>query len=163
MKKPKPGTLGSVIAELRAGTYVANARQRATRRKSAWSLLLPVLILPLWLTVWWVLVVAALAMRELLAGQAVHSLNQLTAVLGGQLSPRTALMVVPTFAPALVVAMVVGNFLAYRVPPARRAFDREAQAAPGTDYGTAQRTLGKLAAISAAIALPFVALGVWLP
>src|SRR5437868_371685 len=47
-----PGTLGGTFDEMRQGTWRANARHRASRRKSAWNLLLPVTIIPIFLMLW---------------------------------------------------------------------------------------------------------------
>jgi hypothetical protein len=45
-KKRGPGPLGGTIDEIKAGTFLDNARVRSSRRKSQWNLLLPAVILP---------------------------------------------------------------------------------------------------------------------
>jgi len=50
-------------------------------------------------------------------------------------------------------ACVIGNFLVYCIPPARRAMDAETRGFPGTDYSTAQKALSKLTGLSLSGAL----------
>ncbi len=65
------------------------------------------------------------------------------------MSGATALIVFSPFIPTVVAAMLITNFLVYLIPPARRAMDSEDRAFPGTEYGTAQKTLIRVVIITA--------------
>jgi hypothetical protein len=82
--------------------------------------------------------------------------------LGSGMSFSHALILFSPFVPTAAVAMVIGNYLIYLIPGARRAMDAEDRAFPGTDYLTAQRELARLARYSAPIALLLSLLGAWL-
>ena len=158
--KRKPGTLGGLLDEIRDGTYTANARWRASRRKSAWNLLLPLFIFPLWLALWGGAVeVVWLAHVALLSGHVVSPSYFWMRGVGPGMTAGRALLVFPLLVPALTAGMVVSNFLIYLIPPARRAMDAEDQGFPGTDYKTAQTTLGRLTAIAFPIAAILACVG----
>ena len=138
----QPGTVGSVVEEFKQGTWFANARSRSVRRKSPWNLLL-ILILPLWLAIWWGTIElmwwvhAAWSQRS---GSTV-SAYWMKGLGAGPMTLAQFLLVFLLLFPALTTAAVVGNFLIYRIPAARRAMDAEDRAFPGTEYATAQKTL----------------------
>lgn len=73
-----------------------------------------------------------------------------------------ALYMFAPFVPVMAGSMVLGNFLIYLIPPARRAMDNEDKAFPGTKYATAQRTLGRIALVTLPIGLLLSFLGAWL-
>jgi hypothetical protein len=43
-KNAAPGTLAGTFREMREGTFLKNARQRSSRRKSPWNFLLVLII-----------------------------------------------------------------------------------------------------------------------
>ena len=161
----KPGTLRGTVDEIRRGDFIANARLRSTRRKSPWNLLL-LLIFPLWIFVWFKSLAILWNVALLIAGESVP--HTVTGWLNNSgLGPRPmswpgALYIFAPFLPTLASAMVLGNFLVYLIPPARRAMDNEDRAFPGTEYSTAQRTLGKLALGSLPPGILLSLLGAWL-
>lgn len=134
-----PGSLKSLREEVRAGTYLQNASTRASRRKSAWNLLL-LLVVPVWMLLWGAGVwLAGLAKSALLGGHALA----IDWAWPRAIAPLFAYF--PLLFGALVPAMVLVNyFIYYLVPPARRAMDAEDQAFPGTEYSTQQPILLRL-------------------
>ena len=137
--KKAPGTLGSVLDELKSGTFLGNARARASRRKSPWNLLL-ILVLPLWLVLWWSGVqLAIFTQSTLLHGAAVPE----TWLLANSFAPF--LLYFPLLISTPLPAAVLVNYAIYGlVTPARRAMDAEDRAFPGTEYATAQPQLVRL-------------------
>lgn len=136
---PPPGTLRSVRAELGAGTYFENAAVRATRRKSAWNLLL-VLVFPLWVLLWGAGVWVAQLAKTLLPGGHAVALDWTWL---RTIAPLFAYF--PLLFATLLPAMVLVNyFIYYLVPPARRAMDAEDRAFAGTEYATQQPLLLRL-------------------
>jgi hypothetical protein len=161
-KKRGPGTLGGTIDEIKAGTFLDNARVRSSRRKSRWNLLLPAVIIPLWLFFWWVAIELGCLAHILLIGKSVPPPGEWMKVLGSGMSFAHFLILFSPFLTTLAAAMVFGNYLIYLIPAARRAMDAEDRAFPGTEYSTAQRELSRLAAYSAPVALMLLMLGAWL-
>jgi hypothetical protein len=140
--------------ELKAGTWVKNARHRSRRRKSPWNLLLPLFALPLWVAI-------AFLFGWVFSG--LHGLLRPSAAplfASGPLSLATALILLPALLSAICPALLLTNILVYRVPPARRAMDTEDLAHPGTDYASSQRALSKLGAWVGAVCLPIALVGV---
>lgn len=80
----------------------------------------------------------------------------------GPMTLASALLIFPLFIATVPVAMVVGNFLIYLIPAARRAMDAEDRAFPGTEYTTAQRELKRLAAMLLPVAILLSLIGSWL-
>lgn len=159
-KNDGPGTLRGTLREMREGTWLQNAQQRSTRRKSPWNLLL-LLIFPLWLAVWWALVDAGYLMHFVLHHEHVPSGSNWMQHLNGPFTLSQALLVFAPLVPALSGSMVIGNFAIYLIPPARRAMDAEDRNYPGTDYATAQKALSRLTLYSAPVALILTLLGAW--
>jgi hypothetical protein len=161
-RKRGSGTLGGTIDEIKSGTFFSNARVRSSRRKSRWNLLLPIVIFPLWLAFWWVAVELGCAVHLLFAGKSIPAVGDLMKVLGSGMSLGHGLILFSPTIPTMVVAMVLGNYLVYLVPPARQAMNAEDTAFPGTEYSTAQRELKRLAFYSAPIGIVFSLLGAWM-
>ena len=120
-------------------TYWDSARARATRRKSAWNLLLiPTALVP-WFLGWWLSAMAFGHVYHLLHPHA--SFVVLPETVGG-----IAIAVGLLFA-WCPVAMMLANLLVHAVPAARRALDREASTVRGTDFRSSNRQLVRLAAV----------------
>lgn len=119
-------------------TYWESARARATRRKSAWNLLLiPTALVP-WFVGWWLSAMALGHVYHLLHPHA--SFVVLPETVGG-----IAIAVGLLFA-WCPVAMMLANLLVHAVPAARRALDREASTVRGTDFRSSNRQLMRLSA-----------------
>ncbi len=162
-KKGGPGTFSGTLAEIRDGKYLANARNRSSRRKSKWNLLLPLVIFPIWILLWWVMIEFGCLASFLLHGTAVPAIGEWMKILGpGPMTLGGALIALPPFVPTMTAAMVIGNFLVYLIPPARRAMDAEDQGFPGTEYATAQSSLGRATVYTAPVVLFLSLLGAWL-
>lgn len=71
----------------------------------------------------------------------------------GPVSLGSFLMTFAPLIPTMTAAMVIGNFLIYLIPAARRAMDAEDKDHPGTDYCTAQNQLVRLTLIGLPIGL----------
>jgi hypothetical protein len=114
-------------------SYYEEARRRAQRLRSPWNLLLiPAVVLPAG-SLWW---------------GAVKGLEALHAVFYPAQNLRTAsnsigaiFATVSPFFATIPVAMIVGNYLVWLIPPARRVLAREAEPHPGTGFREAQRQL----------------------
>ena len=127
--RDKPGTVRTTLGEMKRGEWLANAQQRASRRKSPWNLLL-VLCLPLWVALFF----CGLRLSHILAVLLMH----------GHRIPDDLIWpsaVAPFFAyfPLLLATiptsmMLINYFIYLFVPPARRAMDAEDKAFPGTEY-----------------------------
>ena len=120
-------------------TYWHNARVRASKRKSAWNLLLiPTALVP-WLLCWWLSAKALGHVYRLMHPRA--SFVVLPETLGG-----IAIAVGLLFA-WCPIAMMTANLLVHAVPAARRALDREASTARGTDFRSSNHQLMRLSAV----------------
>jgi hypothetical protein len=121
--KDKPDTVRATLREIKAGTWLANARQRSSRRKSPWNLLL-ILCLPLWLALWFggVRVSHAVAVLLMHGHRVPDSL-----MWPGAVAPFFAYF--PLLFATMPTSMVLINYFIYLfVPPARRAMDEEDKA-----------------------------------
>ncbi len=161
--KHAPGTLAAVGEEIRTGSFLTNARHRSSRRKSAWNLLLPIVIVPLWLLLWW----ATVEIMWLVHVAVVHTPTTGAPEIwmkgmGSAMSLTGFLMIFPLMIPTMIGAMVIGNFLIYLIPAARAAMDAEDRAFPGTEYATAQKALIRLIKLCAPVAIALSLLGAWL-
>ena len=139
--------------EVQAGTWLANARQRSQRRKSAWNLLLPLFGIPL---------LCGFTLLSAGFGFWLHSaLHPLQPPLfrGGPATINDFLVVVPAFFSAVGPALLLTNVVVYLIPPARRAMDIEDRDFPGTDYNSSQRVLSKLTLWMLAICYPLILAG----
>jgi hypothetical protein len=150
---------------MRQGTFITNAQRRATRRKSLWNLLL-LLVFPLWLYLWFKSISIMWNLACLAHGATVPLTlsGWVDSTWSGDqpMSWARALYMFAPFIPELAASMVLTNFLIYLIPPARRAMDNEDRAFPGTEYSTAQRTLGRVTLLSLPPALLLSFLGAWL-
>ena len=162
-KQRRTGTLGGTIDEIKNGTFVANARVRSSRRKSKWNFLL-LLIFPLWLAIWWASVELTWVAYVLLFLRSASAVSPywMRSMGPGQMSLASFLLMFPLFFATMPLAMVIGNFLIYRIPAARRAMDAEDRAFPGTEYTTGQRELKRLAIMLLPIAIVITLIGAWL-
>jgi hypothetical protein len=164
-RPPKPGTLRSALHEMRSGTFLGNAQLRSRRRKSPWNLLL-LLIFPVWAFLWMKILAILWNLALFARGAAIPATAAGWLVNPGwasrPMSWAGALHLFAPCIPVLVGSMVLGNFLIYLIPPARRAMDNEDKAFPGTEYSTAQRTLGRFALVTLPIGLALSFLGAWL-
>jgi len=139
--------------ELRDGDWLANARSRSQRRKSAWNILLPLFGLPLW---------AAFTASLVWLGQVVHTALHQQAhpvIASGPMSVSDTIISIASFVAAVVPAMLATNFFVYRIAPARRAMEAEDRGFSGVGYGSSQRALLKVGLWLLAICLPLILVG----
>lgn len=132
-------------------TYLDQARARARRRRSPWNLILiPAVLIPL-LGLWYcsAYLLGALYRVRHPGTEFVLLPDSLAGIV---------LATMPLFA-WLAPAMIVGNHLAWLIPPARRAFTSEAKAFPGTSLTDSTRGLARYTRFltPAALALAFAA------
>jgi hypothetical protein len=160
--KSAPGTLAAAVEEIKAGSFLANARHRSSRRKSAWNLLLPIVLVPLWLLLWWVAVELVWLVHVAVIHRHTGTTESWMKGVGSAMSLSGFLMIFPLMIPTMIGGMVIGNFLIYLIPAARAAMDAEDRAFPGTEYATAQKALIRTFKMCAPVALALSLLGAWL-
>lgn len=135
--------------------YLEEARKRASRRRSAWNLLLIPVGLGTWLVMWYA---SVRAVGPLLR----HTRADLHFVLlpdpGGGTLIGLGLLVA-----WLPLAMVIANILVAAVAPAGRALDREARGVPGTDRASANRGLLKATLVITPAGLLLAIIGILAP
>jgi hypothetical protein len=146
MKNKRP-TLRSIKDEVFSRGYFKRAHQRAGRRQSIWNLVLILGVFGSCFLFW----------RGLMSGMwYVHTLfypNQ-----AGRFSEFWEghthasffpgfLLVIPLFFPPIPLGMLFTNFIMWCIPPARRAFDREAKGVKWASFIEAQSGLGWIALI----------------
>ena len=152
--RDKVGTLQATFRELKAGTFLGNARARSSRRKSSWNLLL-LLALPLWFVVCFGGVrLARVAALAILHGRTVPD----SLIWPSAIAPFFVYF--PMMLASVPTAMVLINYAVYYlVPPARRAMDAEDVAYPGVEYATQQPLLLRISLLTLAVAFPLAVLG----
>ena len=142
MKSARRSRIAELASEVTTRGYFGRAQQRAARRKSPWNLL--ELLAFVWVAVtWWALVHGIWATRNLIVPQ--HSIPFPTVFRSQNLGPSSLLVfVLPLFA-AIPIGMLVSNVILQRIPPYRRACEREAQGVWHASYADAQKDLSLLA------------------
>ena len=132
--------------------YLEEARKRATRRRSAWNLLLIPVVLGTWAVMWYASVQAV--------GQFLrYTRPGLHFALLPDSGGGTLIGLGLLFA-WLPLAMVVSNIFVATVAPARRTLDREAETVPGTDLVSANRGLLKAMLVITPAGLLLAILGI---
>jgi hypothetical protein len=131
-------------------SYLDEARQRATRRRSPWDLLLiPAFVASLGLLWWFFVALLLVAHGNLYLGQDLAS------------TPRGVGPILTTVSPlfaAIPLGMLFANALVWLIPPARRALEREALA-PRASFQTTQGCLLRGTTLMVPIALALGILG----
>ena len=136
----EPGSLGSAIDELKAGTFTANARLRAQRRRSPWNLILIPLGFGYIIGVNYLLFRIVWAFHTLFyPSHELHAFWQSGITLASFIP--SFLMVFALTPGSIGAGLMIGNLLAWTVAPARRTFNAEARGYPGTDFRSAMRGL----------------------
>src|SRR5580765_2302036 len=135
-------------------SYYDEARRRAARRKSPWNLVLGATVLISWATI-------SLAVGFVL--NAVHQVLFEGQTLSSHEGVGPILVTVSSLFACLIPAMLVSTLLLRLLPPARRAFDREATPFPDTAFIEAQHRLLRLGAFVVPASLAVGALGACLP
>jgi hypothetical protein len=143
---------GLVVHGEGAMGYFEEARKRASRRRSAWNLLLIPAVLGTWAAMWYT---SVQAVGQLLR----YTRPGLHFVLLPDSGGGTLIGLGLLFA-WLPLAMVVSNVLVATVAPARRTLDREAQAVPVTDRVSANTRLLKVMLVITPTGLFLAILGI---
>ena len=127
--------------------FFDRVQQRAQRRKNnPWNLLLALFCLIAVVGTWIGLVRLLLGYRG--------SLIPSDAFLSAGTRTGNILMFVTPFFVSIVLGFIVGNFLAWCIAPARRAFINEAAGVEGEDFQSAQLGLAKVGIVVLVVALP---------
>ena len=140
--------------ELQDGNWLAHAQQRSKRRKSAWNYLLPLFGFPIWAAF-----TASLVWLGHVIRSAFHPHQPPPVFSPGPMSASDTLVSIASFIVAIPAAMLVTNFLVYRIAPARRAMEAEDRNFPGVGYRSSQHALFKLWLWLLAICLPLILVG----
>ena len=151
--------IARALSEMKEGTWFANASSRAARRKSPWNLLLPGLFFPLWLC----FLLAAMAAASLLhVVMHPRDAGHMAAFWHGTMDAPRLMILIPLLIATIVPALMLTNFLVYRIPPARRAMEKEDRGHAGVSYNSSQRALFKAGMAVALLAAVPVVIGAWL-
>ena len=134
-------------------TYFKKSRERVKRRRSPWNwILFPLSIL-------------GIGISGFSIGLGLFSIQQhLTpknVILSGQTAVGAALMFVPILFPALILGFMFANFIAWCIPPARRAMDSEAKGVKGASFKEAIKLMAIVLIIVLIIVSPMCFLGVF--
>jgi hypothetical protein len=117
----------------RVTNYYREARWRARRRKSAWNILLFLFCFGSFLALSYALFQLVWAFHA-----ALYPDHRFDEFWRRGISARSfALSLLMMFAPvpgAMTLGFMLGNLMAWLIPPARRAFDAEAKGYPGTSF-----------------------------
>jgi hypothetical protein len=135
--------------------YISDAKVKAKRRKSKWNLLLiPTVLLSFGLIFYLSFLLMDFLHGIVYAGQSFtvtsRGIGAIMAAVG------------PLFG-AIPVSMLLGNFIVYLVPPARRVLDSEARNVPGTSYIDSNKKLLKMAYVLVPISYGVAFIGALLP
>ena len=117
----------------RLTNYYREARWRAQRRKSAWNILLSLFCIDSGLTLWYAVFQLVWAFHA-----AVYPDHQFSEFWRAGIGPSSfALSFLMVFAPvpsAITLGFMLGNVMAWFIPPARRTLDAEAEGYPRTSF-----------------------------
>ena len=126
--------------------YIQEARGRAKRRKSPWNLILiPFAIIGgffVYIVQFRILWFIHIIMYPNHSGRLSEFWRE---GLSFNAFISSFLLAMPIFFSSLVLGLLIANFLAWRIPPARKAFDKEAQGIKGTSFSEVMKGLGKAA------------------
>jgi hypothetical protein len=131
--------------------YFGEARERAKRRRSPWNLILiPLAILCIGLVYYFFWKLATVIQSNMIPSNAIiWNYSKLGGVL----------MYVPTLLPSLSLGMIFANFIAWCIPPARKAFDREANGVKNASVRSATRSLFIISIVLMLVTFPISILG----
>ena len=127
----------------RVRSYYREARWRARRRKSAWNILLSLFCIGSGLALWYALFQLVWAFHIFIYPN--HRFDQFWQPGIGPSS--FALSFLMMFAPlpgAITLSFMLGNLMAWLIPPARRTLDAEAEGYPGTSFRDSMRGLARI-------------------
>ena len=145
----------SVDLAVRSGMgFIEEARNRAKRRNSAWNLLLiPAVLFPLAVT--WGLLVFGF--------ESVHSAYYPGQSLKNGSGVAVVLTTVCPLFTAIPVGMLVGNWLVWLLPAARRKIEVEAINSRAADFVSSQKLLFRASAVVLPVSLGLSFIGALLP
>lgn len=135
--------------------FIDRARERATRRKSRWNIVLFALAWPLFVGVWFLLIQFTLCVQQFIAPDKVFNATMS--------DPGETLMTVPLLFPAFPIGMMAANCVMWCIPPARRAFANESEGHTGTDFASSMKPLAMISAVCLIVAIPLAILGAFDP
>jgi hypothetical protein len=143
MKNAQSSRLGELASEVSRKGYLSRAQQRAARRKSPWNLLDLLFGLPCIGIAWWAFLHSVWAVHNWLVPQHAVSFSMIFHSHATGLAP-TVFFVAPLFA-AIPVGLFLSNCIVWRIPPYRRASEREAQGVWHASFADAQKDVSLLA------------------
>jgi hypothetical protein len=147
-------TLRGIAREVFSEGYLQRARQRAQRRKSPWNfLLIPLCFGGVAITLY-VLFQIMWLVHTAIYPVHVGRLGEFwgKGISFGSFVP-SFLLLIPLFFAALPIGMMLGNLVAWLIPPARRTFVREAEGVEGASFGDAMTGLWKISLIVVPVCL----------
>lgn len=132
----------SLRNELLTPGYIARAHERAQRRKSAWNIILIPLVLCGWGSITYGLFRVMWHVHTLLYPAHAGRLPEFWGRnISGPSFISSFMLLIPLLFAAIPLGMMAANFVAWWIPPARRAFEREAQGVEWASFPEAMSSL----------------------
>jgi len=127
----------------RVRSYYREARWRARRRKSAWNILLSLFCIGSGLALWYALFQLVWAFHIFIYPN--HRFDQFWQPgIGPSSFVLSFLMMFAPVPGAITLGFMLGNLMAWLIPPARRTLDAEAEGYPGTSFRDSMRGLARI-------------------
>ena len=159
MEKEQPN-LRNISKEVFSEGYFERARQRTKRRKSPWNLVLIPLGFGSMAFICYTLFQLMWRVHTWLHPDHVGRFREFWAEgIGFPAFISSFLLVMPLLFAAIPLGMIFANAVAWCIPPARRAFAREANGVKWASFPEAMRGLTKLALVMAPICLALSFIG----
>jgi hypothetical protein len=155
----KTPSVKNIAEEVLTPGYFNRAMERAQRRKSPWNLML--LVVGLCAMVFFAFAMFRIMWRIHTAFYPEHA-GKFKEFWNEGISFRSFLssflLLIPPLIAAVPLGLMLANAVCWCIPPARRAFEREAEGVKWASFGQAMRTLSLLALIivPACILLSFI-------
>ena len=134
-------------------TYFKKSRERVKRKRSPWNwILFPLSVLGIGIS-GFSIGLGLLTIQQHLIPKDV--------ILFGRTPAGSFLMFVPIFFPSLIFGFMFANFIAWCIPPARRALDKEAEGVKGASFKKSMKVLSIVLVTLLIVVIPLAFLGVF--
>jgi hypothetical protein len=145
----KRGKRKSFWGELLTPGYLGRARQRAQRRRSPWNIILIPLVLCSWGSITYGLFRVMWHAHTLLYPAHAGRLREFWGRnISGPSFVSSFMLFMPLLFAAIPLGMMVADCIAWCIPPARHAFEREAQGVEWVSFPEAMRSLWRISLVA---------------